>query len=231
MACARAVCAAPAPAGDEAACAQAEAAAERAAKTLPPKLLGAIGMVESGRAVSGRYVSWPWTIDVGGAGRFFDTKDQAIQAVQALQASGVKLIDVGCMQIDLAWHPAAFASLEEAFDPRANAAYAARFLAGLFQASGSWPQAIASYHSNAPDQGAEYGRRVAAIWPLAADYGAAPADPAAPAAGVIDPHHVYTPEFARRLASDAADRARREARLRAPAAAAPRAGQTKRAAL
>ncbi len=37
---------------------------------------------------------------------------------------GVQSIDVGCFQINMYYHPGAFATLEQAFDPRANAAYA-----------------------------------------------------------------------------------------------------------
>ncbi len=71
---------------------------------------------------------WPWTINVAGQGFFFPTKALAVTAVRELLASGVQSIDVGCLQVNLMFHPAAFASLEQAFDPMANARYAARFL-------------------------------------------------------------------------------------------------------
>ncbi len=61
-------------------------------------------------------------------------------------------------------HPNAFASLDEAFDPAANALYAARFLNTLYGASGSWIQATAAYHSETPWIGAEYQQRVMARW-------------------------------------------------------------------
>jgi hypothetical protein len=65
-------------------------------------------------------------------------------------------VDVGCFQINLLQHPAAFASLEEAFDPSANAAYAARFLLSLRDRTGSWENAIAAYHSATPELGNAY---------------------------------------------------------------------------
>ena len=55
-------------------------------------------------------------------------------AVRAMQANGVRSIDVGCGQINLMYHPDAFPNLELAFDPQANAAYAARFLKALSRA-------------------------------------------------------------------------------------------------
>jgi len=137
-------------------------AAERAA-ALPPQLLSAIGRVESGRRdpVSGAMAPWPWTINAEGQGSFYDTKAQAIAAAQALQARGVRSIDVGCMQINLMHHPDAFASLDQAFDPSANAAYAARFLTNLHAQTNDWSRAAARYHSATPELGAAYQAKVA----------------------------------------------------------------------
>jgi hypothetical protein len=152
------------PSAPSAQCDAAIAIAERATY-LPPRLLGAIAEVESGRADgSGKIRPWPWTINAEGRGAFFDDKQQAIDAVRALQARGVRSIDVGCMQVNLMHHPNAFASLDAAFDPTANALYAARFLNSLYGISGSWVQAAAAYHSQTPAIGADYQRRVMARW-------------------------------------------------------------------
>src|SRR4051794_19159671 len=75
-------------------CSAAVEAAEREAAT-PSGLLSAIGRVESGRADRSGYVRpWPWAINYGGTGAYFETKEQAISAVQTLQAQGVRSIDV-----------------------------------------------------------------------------------------------------------------------------------------
>ncbi len=147
-------------------CRPAIARAERA-YGLPDHLLAAIARVESGRRApgSGAWQAWPWTIDAEGEGQFLDSKPAAIAAVRALQARGVASIDVGCLQVNLMHHPHAFASLDEAFDPDANAAYAARFLTQLYQQAGSWPQAAALYHSATPALAADYQRKVLAVWP------------------------------------------------------------------
>ncbi len=81
-----------------------------------------------------------------------------------LQARGVRSIDVGCMQVNLMHHPDAFGSLEQAFDPTANASYAGRFLTQLYEQTGTWPKATAGYHSLTPEIGDEYERRVMAVW-------------------------------------------------------------------
>ena len=108
----------------------------------------------------------PWTINAEGVGSFYATKAEAVDAVRALQARGVRSIDVGCLQINLMNHPEAFGSLEQAFDPNTNASYAGRFLISLFDKMGSWPLAAAAYHSQTPTIGAAYQRKVLAEWAL-----------------------------------------------------------------
>jgi len=136
------------------------------AARLPPRLLHAISLTETGRpdASAGRLRPWPWTINAEGDGQFFTTRDAAVAAVKALQASGVHSIDVGCMQVNLMYHPDAFASLEEAFDPTANARYAARFLNSLHADLKDWPKAIGAYHSETPALGDAYRVLVLARW-------------------------------------------------------------------
>ncbi len=146
-------------------CRQAIMVAERAA-AVPQQLMAAIARVESGRPDSrGVMHPWPWTINAEGAGQFFDSKEAAIAAVRTLQARGVRSIDVGCMQVNLMHHPDAFSSLDQAFDPTANAQYAARFLNDLFGQTRDWTRATAHYHSATPELGDAYQRRVAAVWP------------------------------------------------------------------
>lgn len=133
-------------------CRTAVAAAEREAG-LPPRLLGAMARVETGRRDpdTGKFHPWPWTINAEGRGSFFPTKAAAIAAVRELQAQGVRSIDVGCMQINLRHHPTAFASLDEAFDPAANARYAARFVKELQATRNDWMRAASHYHSQTPE--------------------------------------------------------------------------------
>lgn len=103
-------------------CEAAAVVAEREAR-LPPGILAAIGHIESGGRGSMTNASpgWPWTINSLGQGQYFLTKEEAVAQVRMLLLSGVRSIDVGCFQINLQWHPAAFPSLEAAFDPAVNA--------------------------------------------------------------------------------------------------------------
>lgn len=125
---------------------------------IPQHLLSAIASTESGRWHNGLNIAvpWPWTINAQGQGYYFDNKEEAIRKVRELQAKGISSIDVGCMQVNLHHHPEAFASLDQAFDPKYNVAYAAQFLRQNFEEEGSWKKAAAAYHSRTPARGNEY---------------------------------------------------------------------------
>ena len=146
-------------------CEQAGRDAERD-YALPVGLLGAIGRVESGKwdPTLGRTVPSPWAIDAGGQPIIPNDKTAALQQARTLQGSGVSNIDVGCFQINLRSHPSAFSDLDQAFDPVANAQYAARFLASLHTRLGSWQDAVAAYHSATPALGVPYQQAVYANW-------------------------------------------------------------------
>lgn len=147
-------------------CRQAISAAERA-HGIPPHLLAAIARVESGRRDqrSGKFNPWPWTINFDGQGSFYDIKAQAVAAAGAMRPRVTRSIDVGCMQISLIHHADAFISLDQAFDPMANADYGARFLVQLFSKTQSWPKAVELYHSATPELGTDYRLKVYAAWP------------------------------------------------------------------
>jgi hypothetical protein len=151
------------------ACEQAGAAAEQASG-IPAGLLLAIGRIESGRWDNerGRAAPWPWAINAAGKGQWFDTKEGATLTTRALLNGGARSIDTGCFQISLLYHPTAFASLEQAFDPDANARYAARFLVSLFAREGSWEAAVQAYHSADPALGFAYRQQVFSSWLAAA---------------------------------------------------------------
>lgn len=133
-------------------------AAQHAAQnsSVPLELLQAISRVETGRRAEGETRPWPWTINQGGQGHWFDDADQAISFANDLMAQGEENFDAGCFQINLHWHGKNFGSLKDMFDPETNAAYAATFLTSLLQSEGGWPEAVAAYHSRSPDQAQAY---------------------------------------------------------------------------
>jgi hypothetical protein len=95
---------------------------------------------------------------------YFPTREAAIAEVRQLQARGVRIIDVGCMQVNLHHHPNAFPTLEQAFDPLTNARYAARFLTELNSSRNDWARSAGHYHSQTPERAEPYRTRVLAAW-------------------------------------------------------------------
>lgn len=140
------------------------------AKGIPHGLLQAISLAESGRwfedtgKARGEIIAWPWTVTTGGKGHFLPNRVDAVAFVQALQANGVENIDVGCMQINLKYHPDAFSSIEQAFNARTNATYAANFLKTRHAVSKSWIQAAGDYHSTTPELNRGYRAKVSKLW-------------------------------------------------------------------
>ena len=170
-------------------------------------LLQAIGMVESGRRdlTTGIRQPWPWTINAEGAPYIFDTKEEAVAWVRQAQERGMRSIDVGCAQVNLKHHPDAFVSLEQAFDPAANADYAARFLKELHDTSagGDWMTAAGYYHSQTPELANPYRQMVQAV--MTGDAASMPPVPAIAHRFRAAVHGRQTHSTARRCAAYAVD--------------------------
>ncbi len=156
-----------------------DAAARRAAREtgVPAAVLLAIARTETGRARAGRLEPWPWTVNIGGAGYWFDTRQAAQDFVDRKLREGAESFDIGCFQINYKWHGRAFDSARQMFDPVAGARYAAAFLTRLHAELGGWSQAAGAYHSRtetlARRYRARFDRIVATVPPDAPD--AAPA--------------------------------------------------------
>lgn len=133
-----------------------EAATIAAGETgVPVAVLRSITRTETGRARAGVLQPWPWTVNMEGTGKWFETEDEARAYVFRHFKRGARSFDVGCFQINYKWHGQAFRSIDEMFDPLANARYAAAFLNRLHAETGDWSQAAGAYHSRTP----EYARR------------------------------------------------------------------------
>lgn len=141
------------------------AAGDRAADAhgVPRAVMRALTRTETGRAYRGALQPWAWTVNMEGAGHWFDSRAEALAYVAQEQARGARSFDVGCFQLNHRWHGQAFASVEAMFDPAANADYAARFLKGLHKESGAWDAAAGLYHSRTPEFRDRYAARFARI--------------------------------------------------------------------
>jgi hypothetical protein len=133
---------------------------------IPDKLLKAVAMVESGRWSKelGSVVPWPWAVNAEGKAYHFNNKQEAVRAVARMLQQGMRSIDVGCMQINLRYHPTAFRTIEQAFEPKHNIEYAANFLKNNYARHQSWKKAVASYHSETAEHGHPYAHKVINFW-------------------------------------------------------------------
>lgn len=114
---------------------------------IPPSVLTAIAMTETGRRVGGRIEPWPWAVNIAGKGFWFDTRAEAEGFIHDRFAEGRRNFDTGCFQINYRWHPDAHETPVSMFDPVTSADYAARFLRALFEETGDWSRAAGFYHS------------------------------------------------------------------------------------
>jgi len=133
---------------------------------MPSNLLRAVAVTESGYYIKsvGRPQAWPWTINVEGKGYHYNSKREAVRAVQGFQAKGIKSIDIGCMQVNLRYHPEAFRNLEQAFEPKYNIGYAAQFLRSKYSQARNWKDAVGLYHNGVIALNRGYIQRVYNTW-------------------------------------------------------------------
>ena len=128
---------------------------------IPENLLLSVSLTESGRKIkSGEFISWPWTINKKGKGKFFDNKVTAVNYVKEYIKKGKKNIDLGCMQVNFMYHPNAFKNFYEAFNPDKNVEWAAAMLKSLYAKFGTWESAVGYYHSYRKSKRKKYSQKV-----------------------------------------------------------------------
>jgi hypothetical protein len=128
---------------------------------IPKNLLLSVSLTESGKRIkNGEFISWPWTINKKGKGKFFDNKEIAVNYVKEYTKKGKKNIDLGCMQVNFMYHPNAFKNFNDAFDPDKNVEWAAAMLKSLYAKFGTWESAVGYYHSYRKSKRKKYSEKV-----------------------------------------------------------------------
>ncbi len=91
---------------------------------------------------------WPWTLRATATGaRRFPTREAAHAALEALLAVGERNIDVGLMQVNVAYHGHRVDTPPDLLDPRRNILVAAEILReALEDEAGDLARALGSYH-------------------------------------------------------------------------------------
>jgi len=123
---------------------------------VPPALLYAIALQESGTDLQGRQIPWPWTLNIAGQPRRFMTRDAACAALHnALDQRTGQRIDVGLGQINVGYHVQRVTQLCDLLDPYQNLTVAATILREQYKPAEGWLNAAGSYHRPAGGEPAE----------------------------------------------------------------------------
>jgi hypothetical protein len=134
---------------------------------IPQSIIYAVALTESGKHVlsTGVFRPWPWTLNVAGQGFYFDSKQDAWQALRDWLQTGRRSIDIGLMQINWRYHQDKLGSPWQALDPYHNLRVGAEILQGCYTTRKDWWASIGCYHSPSNTQKAEqYIVRVLSKW-------------------------------------------------------------------
>lgn len=126
--------------------------ARAAARTgVPLNVLYSVGLTETGH----RGELGPYDMNVEGRAIHSASLAEAMRRFAAAKAGGAKLIDIGCMQINVHYHGENFRSPADMFNPALNVNYAATFLKSLRTQVGTWTLAVARYNAGPGNPAAE----------------------------------------------------------------------------
>lgn len=123
---------------------------------IPPEIMGALTLTETGRRLGDAVRPWAWSVNAEGSGSWFNDPASALAFAEERVAMGRPNVDIGCFQINYRWHGENFPSVAAMFDPMTNARYAARFVRDLYQETGDWRAAAGAFHSRTPQNASKY---------------------------------------------------------------------------
>lgn len=129
-------------------------------KHVPALVLYAVALQESQMRFGKNALPYPWTLNIQGAPKRFDSYRSAFVALDDCLRRGILLVDIGLCQICWLYHRAMLRSPGRALNPYFNMEVAAELLLDHFQKSGSWFRAVANYHNADPVIGDPYAASV-----------------------------------------------------------------------
>ena len=114
---------------------------------IPSAVLFAVALQESGVNLRGRHIPWPWTLNVAGQARRFQTREAACANLRrALREVPATRIDAGLGQINVGYQAHRFDQPCDLLDPYRNLAIAAAILREHHTPGDDWLLAIGRYH-------------------------------------------------------------------------------------
>lgn len=156
-------CAATSKAAPDGLCDAAVIRAARAAN-VPVDILRALARTSSGRVRNGDLVPWPWSVRVADTSYHFETREAASVFVFSRFMRGARSFGLGCLHANYSASGAAFASIDEMFDPYSNAMVVAERLRLFHSSIGSWMDAVRAWHKEWAEPTATYQARFERIF-------------------------------------------------------------------
>ena len=130
------------------------------AARVPASILFAIARAESGMPIHGRWIPWPWTLNVAAVPYRFASQEEACAALKrSLRNIPSRRIDVGLTQIDFSYYGDRVATPCDLLNPYLNLLLAARILNAFHREGDDWMLAVGRYHRPAGGEPAEQYRR------------------------------------------------------------------------
>lgn len=124
---------------------------------IPAIVFFSIVMQESGKAAKGKFLPWPWTLNIDEKPYYYATREEAelalLNTLDKAKAHGeVGKVAVGLGQIYMPAHISNFKSPLQALDPTFNLNYAAQLLLSHYletvqDGNPNWWIAVGRYHS------------------------------------------------------------------------------------
>ena len=156
------------------------------AHDVPADILYAVALTESGKVVdrSRTRRPWPWTLNVGGTGHFYASREDAHRALLHFLDQGKRSVDIGLMQVNWRWHRNKLGDPWQALDPYHNLRVGAAILQACYRNEPDWWVSVGCYHApNNQTFASRYSKKVATHWRRIARRPAPGAVPEAGAAG------------------------------------------------
>lgn len=114
---------------------------------VPPNLLYAVALQESGRSIAGRVVPWPWTLNVAGQSRRYANRREACADLRrVLRVTPATRVDVGLGQLNAGYQRHRVRQPCELLEPYRNLRLAATILREQYNPDQSWLVAAGRYH-------------------------------------------------------------------------------------
>lgn len=127
---------------------------------VPPSILFAVALQESGMMLSDRLIPWPWTLNIAGRAHRYSSRAETCSALRrALMRVPGTRVDVGLGQINVGYHGHRVGKPCELVDPYRNLAISAAVLREQHTPDGDWLTAVGRYHRPAGGAPAERYRR------------------------------------------------------------------------